>query len=153
MRMKEDHMKNGQLNPGYNLQVSSNNQYITHYSIHQATTDSTTLPQHLNDFKQRHQITPDVVKNVSLQILAFLQYGKDYPSHRPYVDIEKNNVNWQRPSNKPKPCSPSAPRAWAILASGTASPRSLTATSGSRTISTAWLRWPWPTFTGWRRSI
>ncbi len=61
MRMKEDHMKNGQLKPGYNLQVSSNNQYITHYSIHQATTDSTTLPQHLNDFKQQHQLTPNVV--------------------------------------------------------------------------------------------
>jgi transposase len=61
MRMKEDHMKNGQLKPGYNLQVSSNNQYITHYSLHQATTDSTTLPQHLNDFIQQHQVTPDVV--------------------------------------------------------------------------------------------
>jgi len=61
MRMKEDQMKNGQLKPGYNLQVSSNNQYITHYSIHQATTDSTTLPQHLNDFVQQHQITPDAV--------------------------------------------------------------------------------------------
>jgi transposase len=61
MRMKEDHMKNGQLKPGYNLQVSSNNQYITHYSIHQAATDSTTLPQHLNDFKQQHQLTPDIV--------------------------------------------------------------------------------------------
>jgi transposase len=61
MRMKEDHMKNGQLKPGYNLQLSSNNQYITHYSIHQATTDSTTLPQHLNDFIGHHQLTPDVV--------------------------------------------------------------------------------------------
>jgi len=59
--MKEDHMKNGQLKPGYNLQLSSNNQYITHYSIHQATTDSTTLPQHVNDFIQQHQITPDAV--------------------------------------------------------------------------------------------
>ena len=61
MRMKEDHMKNGQLKPGYNLQVSSNNQYITHYSIHQATTDSTTLPEHLRDFTQHHQTAPDVV--------------------------------------------------------------------------------------------
>jgi transposase len=61
MRMKEDHMKNGQLKPGYNLQVSSNNQYLTNYSIHQATTDSTTLPEHFNDFKQHHHSTPDVV--------------------------------------------------------------------------------------------
>lgn len=61
MRMKEDHMKNGQLKPGYNLQVSTNNQYITHYSIHQATTDTTTLSEHLEDFKQVHQTTPDIV--------------------------------------------------------------------------------------------
>lgn len=52
MRMKEDHMKNGQLKPAYNLQVSTNNQYITHYSIHQATTDTNTLKDHLEDFEQ-----------------------------------------------------------------------------------------------------
>ena len=32
MRMKEDHMLNGQLKPGYNLQLSTNNQYITNYT-------------------------------------------------------------------------------------------------------------------------
>ena len=61
MRMKEDHMKNGQLKPGYNLQVSTNNQYITHYSIHQATTDTTTLKEHLTDFKTEYQTMPAVV--------------------------------------------------------------------------------------------
>ncbi|MBL7703110.1 MAG: IS1182 family transposase [Ferruginibacter sp.] len=61
MRMKEDHMKNGQLKPGYNLQISTNNQYITHYSIHQSTTDSTTLPHHLNDFIAQHKTAPDAV--------------------------------------------------------------------------------------------
>ncbi len=28
MRMKEDHMRNGQLKPGYNVQMSSSNQFI-----------------------------------------------------------------------------------------------------------------------------
>lgn len=32
MRMKEDHMKNGQLKPAYNLQISTNNRFILHYS-------------------------------------------------------------------------------------------------------------------------
>jgi transposase len=32
MRMKEDHMKNGQLKPAYNVQISSNNQFIASYS-------------------------------------------------------------------------------------------------------------------------
>lgn len=40
-------------------------------------------------YKFKEKITPDVVQNVSLQILAFLQYGRDYTSHRPYIDLEK----------------------------------------------------------------
>ena len=47
MRMKEDHMKNGQLKPAYNVQISTNNQYITSYSIHQNTTDTSTLIPHI----------------------------------------------------------------------------------------------------------
>ena len=29
MRMKEDHMRNGQLKPGYNVQIGVNSEYIT----------------------------------------------------------------------------------------------------------------------------
>ena len=61
MRMKEDHMKNGQLKPGYNLQVSSNNQYIVHYSIHQNTTDTATLIPHLNQCAQAYNGNPEAV--------------------------------------------------------------------------------------------
>lgn len=49
MRMKEDHMNNGQLKPAYNLQVSTNNQYIADYSLHQSVVDTTTLESHLNE--------------------------------------------------------------------------------------------------------
>lgn len=35
------------------------------------------------------KITPNVVKDIAQQILSFLQYGKDYSSHRPYLDLEK----------------------------------------------------------------
>jgi len=38
MRMKEDHMLNGQLKPGYNLQISSSDQYVVNYSLHQNPT-------------------------------------------------------------------------------------------------------------------
>jgi len=61
MRMKEDHMKNGQLKPGYNLQVSSNNQYIVHYSIHQNTTDTATLIPHLNQYGEQYNAKPEAV--------------------------------------------------------------------------------------------
>ncbi len=64
MRMKEDHMKNGQLKPAYNVQISTNNQYIASYSIHQNVNDTNTLISHLSEhikhFKQRlHNITAD----------------------------------------------------------------------------------------------
>ena len=43
MRMKEDHMQNGQLKPGYNVQISTSNQFIVNYTIHPNPTDTTTL--------------------------------------------------------------------------------------------------------------
>lgn len=54
MRMKEDHMKNGQLKPAYNTQISTEDQFITHYSIHQTTADTTTLPEHLEGFESHY---------------------------------------------------------------------------------------------------
>lgn len=64
MRMKEDHMKNGQLKPAYNVQISTNNQYIASYSLHQNTNDTSTLidhlSQHIKRFKQKpNNITAD----------------------------------------------------------------------------------------------
>lgn len=55
MRMKEDHMKNGQLKPAYNPQISTENQIITHFSIHQTPGDTTTLKSHLDGFEKSYQ--------------------------------------------------------------------------------------------------
>jgi hypothetical protein len=46
MRMKDDHMGNGQLKAGYNVQWSTQDQFILHYSLHQDTTDTRTLIPH-----------------------------------------------------------------------------------------------------------
>lgn len=54
MRMKEDHMKNGQLKPGYNVQISTENQMIIHYSIHPNPTDTKTLQPHLEGLKKMY---------------------------------------------------------------------------------------------------
>lgn len=48
MRMKEDHMKNGQLKAGYNVQISTSNQFIVNYTIHPNPTDTTTLASHIH---------------------------------------------------------------------------------------------------------
>lgn len=57
MRMKEDHMKNGQLKAAYNVQISTENQIITHFSVHQKSTDFTTLESHLEGFKNAYDKT------------------------------------------------------------------------------------------------
>ena len=61
MRMKEDHMLNGQLKPGYNLQISTSNQFIVNYSIHQNPTDTLTLKPHLKYFYDLYQTKPESI--------------------------------------------------------------------------------------------
>lgn len=61
MRMKEDHMLNGQLKPAYNLQISTNNQFIASYSLHQNTTDTNTLTDHLSQHIQQYDQRPSAV--------------------------------------------------------------------------------------------
>lgn len=61
MRMKEDHMKNGQLKPAYNVQMSSSNQFIVNYSLHQNPTDTTTLKNHLNTFRSLYKFYPAIL--------------------------------------------------------------------------------------------
>ena len=43
MRMKEDHMKNGQLKAAYNLQIATVNQFVLHYDVFSNPTDTKTL--------------------------------------------------------------------------------------------------------------
>ena len=61
MRMKEDHMKNGQLKPGYNLQISTQDQFILHYSLHQNQADTLTLCPHMEEYKKQYDRMPDVL--------------------------------------------------------------------------------------------
>ena len=81
MRMKEDHMKNGQLKPAYNVQISTNNQIIASYSIHQKTTDTNTLTAHLNQHEKDFGQKPQVVT-------ADAGYG----SEENYQYLEDNNI-------------------------------------------------------------
>ncbi len=81
MRMKEDHMLNGQLKPGYNFQLSTNNQYIVNYSLHQTTTDTTTLQEHTEIYKQQYKQAPEI-------ITADAGYG----SEQNYQYLQQNNI-------------------------------------------------------------
>lgn len=58
MRMKDDHMQNGQLKPGYNVQISTESQYIIHYSLHNTPNDLPTLIPHLPTFEDLYHFLP-----------------------------------------------------------------------------------------------
>ena len=53
MRMKEDHMKNGQLKPAYNVQLRVEAEYIVGVGIFHSTTDVTTLVPFLTSMEAR----------------------------------------------------------------------------------------------------
>ena len=51
MRMKDDHMKNGQLKPGYNVQLGTQDQFIINYTLHQSTVDAPVFIEHMDNTK------------------------------------------------------------------------------------------------------
>ena len=55
MRLKEDHMRNGQLKPGYNVQIAVNSEYITGLEAFSDRTDVRTLRPMLEKLSRQHQ--------------------------------------------------------------------------------------------------
>ena len=55
MRMKEDHMRNGQLKPGYNVQIAVNSEYITGIEAFSDRADTKTLKPFLHRLELFHQ--------------------------------------------------------------------------------------------------
>ena len=61
MRMKEDAMNNGQTKPGYNVQISTENQFITNYGIFWRPTDQGTLIPYITSFSDRYGFQSDEI--------------------------------------------------------------------------------------------
>ncbi len=55
MRMKEDHMRNGQLKPGYNVQIAVNSEYITGLEVFSDRSDVKTLKPFMRRLERFHQ--------------------------------------------------------------------------------------------------
>ena len=55
MRMKDDHMRNGQLKPAYNVQIAVNSEYITGIDVFSNRTDFGTLVPFLKQLQRRHE--------------------------------------------------------------------------------------------------
>ncbi|OGN89133.1 MAG: transposase, partial [Chloroflexi bacterium RBG_13_48_10] len=81
MRMKDDYMKNGQLKPGYNLQMGTEGQFVVGFSVHQRPGDPGCLVPHLSGVKDKLGRLP---KNV----IADSGYG----SEENYAYLEQEQV-------------------------------------------------------------
>jgi transposase len=81
MRMKDDHLQNGQLKAAYNVQVSSEDQFICGYSVHQNPGDSTCMIDHL---ERQEKLLGSLPKT----LVADAGYG----SEENYAYLEKKEV-------------------------------------------------------------
>ena len=54
MRMKKNAMRNGQTKPGYNLQIGTENQFITDFALFPNPTDTLTMIPFLQSFSSRY---------------------------------------------------------------------------------------------------
>src|SRR5699024_7287767 len=61
MRMKENHMKNGQLKPGYHLQIATNSQFVLSYEVYQNPTDTRTMIPFLTLIKGTYGHLPEYI--------------------------------------------------------------------------------------------
>jgi len=81
MRMKDDHMQNGQLKAAYNIQVATNNQYLTNYTLAQTTADTTTLKNTVANHIENYNEVPET-----------LTADAGYGSEENYADLEDKNI-------------------------------------------------------------
>ena len=69
MHMKEDHMKNGQLKPDYNIQTATTNQYVVDFALYPNPTDFKTLEPFLKQLPTLDNFD---------KIVADAGYGSEY---------------------------------------------------------------------------
>lgn len=89
MRMKEDHMRNGQLKPGYNVQIAVNSEYITGLEVFSDRSDAKTFRPMMQKLSQKHGKTYE-------ETVA----DAGYESLENYLYLEQNGqICFIKPSN------------------------------------------------------
>jgi transposase len=81
MRMKEDAMHNGQLKPGYNVQIGTENQFVVGFSVHQKAHDMSCLIPHLNQVRE-------YLGHLPRTVIADAGYG----SEENYAYLERTGI-------------------------------------------------------------
>lgn len=90
MRMKDDHMKNGQLKAGYNVQLAVSSEYVVGAGLFSDRNDVNTLVEMLSNMKK--YMPTAKIKNLTLD--------SGYESEENYLYLEKNDIKYFiKPSN------------------------------------------------------
>ena len=94
MRMKEDYMHNGQLKPGYNLQIGVISEYIASYEIFHNPSDSKTLIPFLEKIKSQNIEIQNVVADAGYESLTNYEYleNNSYVSYIKPIYYEKSKT-------------------------------------------------------------
>ena len=88
MHMKEDHMKNGQLKAGYNVQIGVDSEYIVNVGIYSERSDQLTFIPFLEDTKEKVGKYKEIVADAG------------YESEENYVYLnEQHQESYIKPSN------------------------------------------------------
>jgi len=109
MRMKEDHMRNGQLKPGYNVQIGTENGFLVGYDIFPNPTDTKTLKPHLRKQAKKLGIKPKAViadagyggeenyryleNNRTVAVIKYTTYQKE--KSRKWKNDLSRSENWE----------------------------------------------------------
>jgi transposase len=103
MRMKDDHLQNGQLKAGYNIQMGTEAQFVVGFSVHQRPGDPGCLIPHLEETQ------PQRVGQQPKNVVADSAYGSEenyaYLEQAGMQAFVKYNTFYQetRSRRKPKP--------------------------------------------------
>src|SRR5699024_1595776 len=109
MRLKDDHMRNGQLKAGYNVQLATEGQYALAYDVFPNPTDTRTLIPFLDKIESRYFKLPkyivadagygseqnyeDVIENRErTPLITYNQYRKE--KKRKYKNNHFHSSNW-----------------------------------------------------------
>jgi hypothetical protein len=85
MRLKDGHMRNGQLKPACNLQTGTENQFISHFDFFPNPTDYLTFQPFVNGFKERFKAHFD-------QVLKKAVAGSGYGSEANCVFMRNSDI-------------------------------------------------------------
>ena len=99
MHMKEDHMKNGQLKPGYNIQTATTDQYVVDFALYPNPTDFKTLEPFLKQMTTLDKFDKIVADAGYGSESNYSMLEQEYPDKKyyiPYTMYEKEKTRKYR---------------------------------------------------------